>query len=154
MAECLEKAGKPDQALAAYEAVIAAAPRSSRAADARMRIAALHEQAGALDKALALYEEVANTSSGEEAAEAGFRVGEMLAAQGDHDRAARSFMRVAILFLHERLSPEALWRAGQSFEAAGKPDQARKAYAEIAADYPDSPRTAEAQAAIARLGAS
>jgi hypothetical protein len=39
-------------------------------------------------------------------------------------------MRVAIIYLHEELSPQSLLRAGQAYEAAGKPGQAKKAYEE------------------------
>jgi TolA-binding protein len=61
-------------------------------------------------------------------------------------------MRVAILFLHEQLSPESLWRAGQCFEKAGSRDQAKKSYDELIRDYGNSEQATKAKAALAQLG--
>jgi TolA-binding protein len=72
--------------------------------------------------------------------------------KGEFDAAARSYMRVAILFLHEELSPEALWRAAQCFEKANSREQARKSYEELVKDYPNSEQAAKAKQALAQLG--
>jgi TolA-binding protein len=154
IAECLDKSGAVAEALKAYQAVADAAPTSTKAIEARYRMGALYEKQKDVKQAVALYEQAANASGGEAAAQASFRLGELLEEGGEHDKAARSFMRIAILFLHETLSPEALWRAGGAFERAGKPDQARKAYGEIVSDYPKSPHLDEAKAALERIGKS
>jgi len=148
IAECSDAAGKTDEAIALYKAVVEAAPQSAVASDAKFRMAELFESNKKTDDAFALYEEVANSNTGEKAARARLRLGELYEAKGDFDAAAKSYMRVAILFLHEELSPEALWRAGQCFEKAGSPEQAHKNYEELLRDYPKSPYAAKAQGAL------
>ncbi|MCC6486848.1 MAG: tetratricopeptide repeat protein, partial [Candidatus Hydrogenedentes bacterium] len=86
------------------------------------------------------------------AAKARFRIGELHEAKGDCDSAARSFMQVAILFLHPELSPESLWRAGQCFEKMNATDQARRAYDELIKEYPESEQAGKAKQRLAELG--
>jgi hypothetical protein len=59
---------------------------------------------------------------------------------------------VAILFLHEELTPESLWRAGQCFEKANKPDQAKKSYEELVGKYPNSAQAPKSEARLKELG--
>ncbi len=152
IAECSDKAGHLEEALTRYQAVVDAVPASGKAAEAKFRMAQILESTQQNDKATALYEAAASANNSEVAARAQFRLAEILEASGDSDKAARSYMRVAILFLDPELSPESLWRAGQCYEKAKAPDQARKAYEELAADYPDHPNTAKAKEALARMG--
>ncbi len=151
IAESHEMAGRVDEALAGYLRVAETAPRSKMGSKAKYRSAGLHESRGETEIALALYEEAANTNSGESAAQAQFRLGEIYEERGEFRVAARHFMRVAILFLHETLSPEALWRAGQSFEKDGDDDQARKTYEEVLNEFPDSEQASQAKQRIASL---
>ena len=151
IAECKEASGAVEEAIAAYAAVEEAAPGGTMAVEARFRMAKLYEQQHDLERARELYEAAAKANSGDIAARARFRLGELYEAEEAWDKAARSFMRVAILFLHPDLSPEALWRAGQAFEHLGSSDQARKAYEEIVRDYPESARVKEAETALQGL---
>ena len=100
------------------------------------------------------YEAAANSNSGDIAARSRFQLGVLYERQEDYGKAARSFMRVAILFLHEEMSPESLWRAGQCYEKAEQGEQARKAYEELVADFPESPFAAKAKEALAASGVS
>jgi len=138
IAEASEEAGRIDQALEEYQQVASRALTSNAAVEAAYRMAGIHEARGDLDQALELYEDAANANSGDLSARARFRLGELFANQGEHGKAARSFMRVAILFLHPELSPEALWRAGQSYEEEGNAEQALRAYNELLSDFPES----------------
>ncbi|MCC6488928.1 MAG: tetratricopeptide repeat protein, partial [Candidatus Hydrogenedentes bacterium] len=138
IAECSERAGKREEAIKLYQKVVDAAPQSSAAQDALFKMAGLYEAGKDVDKAMALYEQAANTNTGETAAKARFRIGELHETKGDCDGAARSFMQVAILFLHPELSPESLWRAGQCFEKMNSADQAKRAYDELIKEYPES----------------
>ena len=122
------------------------------AVEARYRMAQLHEAAGETEQAFALYEEAASTNNGDVAARARFRLGELYEGREEYDKAARSFMRVAILFLHQDLSPESLWRAARNYTAAGAPERAKKAYEEILRDYPDSEFAQKARAALDEAG--
>jgi len=152
VAECSEAAGKLDEAIRLFGTVVETAPASTLAIEARYRMARLYETAGNSDKALELYEQAANTNNSEAAARARFRLGELYEAKGEFATAARSYLRVAILFLHEDLSPESLWRAGQCFEKAESLDQARKTYGELVKDYADTDQATKAKERLAALG--
>ncbi|MCX5757343.1 MAG: tetratricopeptide repeat protein, partial [Candidatus Hydrogenedentes bacterium] len=150
MAECSEKAGKTDDAIALYKTVVDADPRGAIAVDARYRMAKLFEAQNKPEDAFRLYEEAANTNTGDTAARARFHLGELYEAKQEFDAAARSYMRVAILFLHDELSPESLWRAGQCFEKAGSREQAKKSFEELVREYPESAQVAKAKEALAK----
>ncbi len=145
IAECSEKAGKKQQALQQYQEVAKNYPNSISAAEAKFNTARLFELAKDIEKAIQFYEESANSHVGDFAAQARFHLGELYEVKKEYSVAARSYMRVAILFLHEELSPESLWRAGQCFEKASSSDQARKAYKELVDEYPKSEQAAKAK---------
>ena len=149
IAECVESEGNAKDAISLYEAVVTAAPGSAAAIEAKYRMARLHEAEGQTDQAFSLYEEVANTNTGETAAQARFRLGELYEAKQDYKAAARNFMLVGIWFLHEELSPEALWRAGQCMEKSE--GDALRAYRDVVTEYPDSEQAAKAKARLAEL---
>jgi cellulose synthase operon protein C len=151
IAECRENAGKPEEALALYRAVTEAVPGSAKAVDAHYHMARILETQEKLEEAMGCYEAAAGANTGETAARARFRLGELYEAEKAWDKAARSYMRVAILFLHEDLSPRSLWRAGICYEKAGSPDRARKAREEIISDYPESDYAAKVRESLKAL---
>ncbi len=151
MAECAENAGRSDEAVERYEAVVVAAPASMTALDSKYRMARLYEAGGSMEAALPLYEEGANANNGETAALSRFRLGEIYEKREEYQAAAKHFMRVAILFFHPELSPESLWRAGQCFEKGQDFEQAMKTYAEVLEEYPDSAQASLAQARLDEL---
>lgn len=152
IAECSEQAGDLEKALAEYGSVAEASATTAISTEARWHMARIYEARGDLDKAFEWYGAAANSNSGDIAARARFQLGTLHEKQQDWDKAARSFMGVAILFLHEEMSPEALWRAGQCYEKAGQPEKARKAYAELVEDFPESAFAQKAGEAIKALG--
>jgi TolA-binding protein len=154
VAECSENAGKAGDAIRLYKTVVEKDAGTTAAVEAKYRMAKLYEAQNEADQATQLYEEAANTNTGDVAARARFRLGELSEAKGEFDAAARSYMRVAILFLHEELSPESLWRAGQCFEKAGSNEQAKKSYEELIKDHANSGQAAKAKEALAKLGAA
>ncbi|MCP4639789.1 MAG: tetratricopeptide repeat protein [bacterium] len=149
IAQCAESKGDAKGAIALYEEVVKEAPRSASALNARFHMATLHEGLKDGDKAFALYQEVANTNTGDAAARARMRLGEILEEREDYAGAAKNYMLIALLLFHEDLSPKALWRAGQCFENSEKPDQAKRAYDELVADYADTEWAAKATARLA-----
>ena len=151
IADCNQNLGNIDQAMEQYQNVIEVAPDSSRAVEARYRMAQLYEAREDAERAFALYEEAANANSGDVAARARFRIGELLEAQAAYDDAARSYLQVAILFLHETLSPESLLRAGRCFEQAGNKEQARRAYTELLTDFPEGEQAEQARQSLDAL---
>ncbi|GMW02560.1 MAG: hypothetical protein AMXMBFR84_36960 [Candidatus Hydrogenedentota bacterium] len=152
IAKCNEFAGRTDEALDQFEVVVKEAPRSSSAVEATYRVARIHEDRKDLDKALKYYEEAASTNTGDTAARARFRQAELLEQRENFEDAAKSYLLVAILFLHQELSPESLIRAGRCFEQANRMDQARKAYEGLVKDFPDSPQAEKAKARLTELG--
>jgi len=151
IAECAEAAGKADEAINLYQVVVETAPRTSVAMEAKFRMAKLHEAREAPDEAFKLYEEVANASTGAAAAKARFRLGELHEGKGEFDAAARNYMYVVVVFLHEELAPEALWRAAQCYDKAEEPGKAGKTYEELVRDYPDSPQAGKAKDQLAQV---
>ena len=131
--------------------MVDAAPDSSVALEARYRMARIHEAKGRAEEAMALYEAASQANSGDIAARSRFRLGEIHEGRGEFEEAARSFMQVAILYLHEELSSKALLRAGAAYEQAGNTAPARKAYEEVLRDFAESPEAAPAQEALTRL---
>jgi len=152
IAECRELAGKTEEALQLYQGIVAQAPQSTEAVESYFRMGKLLEAMNQMDKAFEMYQQAANTNTGDTAAQARFRIGEIQEAKGEFDAAARSYMRVAILFLHEELSPESLWRAGQCYEKANALEQAKKAYTETVEEFPESEQAAKARERLAALG--
>ncbi len=151
LGECREHAGVPDKAIAAYKEALDYAADSARAATIEYRLGTLHQQQEALDEALALFEAAANRDGGEISARARFKLATVQEALGNHDAAARNYMRLAILFVHETLSPESLWRAGNCYLALENPVQAREVFGELLRDYPDSPFAEQARERLETL---
>ena len=152
IAECHEHAGDPDKALAMYQGVADSSTTTAVSTEARWHMARIYEARGELDKAIEWYEAAATSNNGEIAARARFQLGVLHESQSEFDQAARSFMGVDILFVHEELSPEALWRAGQCYEKAARPEQAKKAYEVLKSDYPESAFAQKAGEALQALG--
>lgn len=148
LAGCQEKAGDADDALKNYTTAVEAETDPARGAEMRNRLGKLREQREEYDQARALYEAAANLDGGEHSARARFNLAALYETQGDLENAARNFMRLAILFVHETMSPEALWRAGNCYLRLEQPDQADSIFQELISDYPDSSFAGEARALL------
>jgi TolA-binding protein len=153
IAQARRSAGNSDEALKIFKELADGAKDGAVAAEAKYQLARAYEERKDFDAAQKLYEQLAESNAGDLAAQAQFHLGEVAEAKGDAEGAALQFMRVAILFLHEELTPEALWRAGQCFEKAGRAEDARKAYEELQSDYPDSDQATRAKERLNRAGA-
>ncbi|MFO7974602.1 MAG: tetratricopeptide repeat protein, partial [Candidatus Hydrogenedentota bacterium] len=152
IAECRELAGKNEEALHLYQNIVEQAPKSGEAVEACFRMGKLYEALKQPEKAFEMYQQAANTNTGDTAAQARFRIGELQEAEGEYEAAARSYMRVAILFLHEELSPESLWRAGRCYEEVNALEQAKKAYSEAVAEFPDTEQAKKAKERLDTIG--
>jgi TolA-binding protein len=151
IAEAQEKLGNEKESIATYATVIKAFPSGAFAGEARFRVARLREKVGDVKEAMAAYLESAETDSGEKGARARYRLGELLEADEQFSEAARHFMRIAILFFHEELTPNSLFRAATCFEKSGDTARARSVLEELLKDYPESPRAGDAQVKLASL---
>ena len=140
IAECSEQTGDLEKAIEEFQRVVTVAPNSAKAVEANFRAAQLYEASGDRETAMTLYEKAARANNGDLAARARFRLAELYEKEGDLDKAAGSYMYVVILFLHEELSPEALWRSARCNEQLGNTDKSRANLAEILSEYPESPQ--------------
>jgi tetratricopeptide (TPR) repeat protein len=138
--EAYQRAGKTAKALEVLGKLVQTAPSSGIAVEAQYLMGQIYEAQGDREHAFAAYQAAADANSGEAAARAQFRLAELHEQEGEWDQAARSFMRVAILFLHPELSPEALLRASRAYEKMGNVEQAQRAREELLKDFPDSPQ--------------
>lgn len=154
IAEASERSGEVEPALARYESVVRAAPHGAMAVEAKFRMAKINEGLNRIDEAIRLYDEAASTDSGNTAAMARFHLGEVYEKQGKFPEAARNYMRVAILYFHETLSPESLWRAARCFELNENTERALRTYQEVLDEFPDSEQAVKAKAKLESLGAS
>ena len=153
IAQSIAHLSKPDAAIGKFQAVIDAAPKSAMAVEAKYHIGELYERLKRPDDALRFYADAADANNGNTAALARFRLAELYEEQGKLSEAARNYMRVAILFLHEELSPESLWRAGQCFEKSNDGKRAAKTYEGVIREYPDTVQAKKAKDRLASLNA-
>jgi len=137
---------KVDEALSAYQAVLAAA--GTDAAGAAGRFEALLGQATCLEKkgdftqAATVLERILEEASDDDVeiqAEASVRLGNCLQAAGKIRDALLAYLRVDVLFFKEKAyHAEALYHLSQLWARDGKPDRAADAATALQAKYPDS----------------
>ena len=115
--------------------------------------AEIHTQMKNIEKARVAYLTASEMNTSDIAARSRFQLGRLAQNNEEWDVAARHFMRVAILYFHNELSPKALWHAGQSYEKLNEPDQARSAYQELLLDFPKSTFAERSQQQLRALAA-
>jgi tetratricopeptide (TPR) repeat protein len=104
------------------------------------------------EKALGYLEEaLKNHKDNRTGALARFEIGNVNFSKMNFEEAAKQYMMVAILYDDEELCPESLFRAGLSFEKAGKPEDALEAYRELIRRYPGKPFSREAADNVRRI---
>jgi tetratricopeptide (TPR) repeat protein len=70
-------------------------------------------------------------------AEARMSIGDIEAARGNYENAARSYMSVALLYEDPEVTPRALQHAYEAFQKAGNAPQATKTLSELKTRYPN-----------------
>jgi len=131
-----------------YEELLAAFPKSDRAADALYGLGLALQNQEKLPQAVAAYERVVKETDTETAAKAQFMIGECLFARKDHEGAAAQFLKAAYGYPYEEWAGNAHFEAARCFEVLKKLDQARLSYKILAETYPNHPK---AKAAAERL---
>jgi TolA-binding protein len=116
--------------------------------------AEIYTEKNDVDNARDAYLTASEMNTSDIAARSRFRLGELAQKKSEWDVAARHFMRVAILYFHNELSPEALWNAGQSYEKMNEVNQARSAYQELLLDFPKSTFAERSQQQLRTLAAA
>jgi TolA-binding protein len=146
--------GKQDWAQA--EAALKAAPADGDEAYGARRALLLGTVLRRTDRAaeaIPLLQTAVARGSGSSIGRAQFELAAALSATGKHAEAAEAFLNVAILHAESPYAPQALYEAGHAFEAAARPDEAKKAYESLAKDYPAATEWVDkAKARLAALG--
>jgi len=151
IARCFEAAGDMDKAVTAYEATLAQETQPLRLAEIYFHLGGIHSDRDHFEKAMALYEQSANLDGGEVSARARFQLAALHEEKGEYEDAARNYMRLAILFVHKSLSPEALWRAANCYKTLKNSGQAQSILDELIRDYPESSFARQARELLATI---
>jgi TolA-binding protein len=133
LAEAHEALDEPREALATYEELGRRYPTAEWTAASQLPHARLLQYAiGRQKEARALLEKIVQRARGEERVEASFRLGEVLAADGDHERAMDWYMAAAYgTEQPSRWHRAALVGAGRSLVALRRPRAARAMYRSV-----------------------
>jgi TolA-binding protein len=100
--------------------------------DAQLGLKRYDEAQKSSDEALQLQPE------GQLNAKARLLSGRVSFARGDYEQAGKSFMSVAVLYEDAEITPQALRRAAEAFEKAGRPEEAARAAEELKTRFPNS----------------
>ncbi len=106
------------------------------------------------DDAIKAYRELVDRHQGPTAARAQFQIGECLFAKGEHDAAAREFLKVDILYDYPEWSAAALYETGRCFELMGRRVEARANFQDVIDRFGDSKWAALAANRIPHLATS
>ncbi len=147
-AECVQNLGKIEEAIQEYQKVVEMSPSSTSATEALFRIAQIYEQRNQFSEALEFYEKCANNGGSETSARAQFRLSEIYENQGEFEKAGKNYLKVAILYLHPELSPEALWHSGNCYLKINQIENAKRAFKELIDDFPSHPLSEKAKGLI------
>jgi tetratricopeptide (TPR) repeat protein len=138
-AESLRATNRQREALEAYDHLLKTWPEGSFRLAAQLGRAHSLRAVGAHRDALEAYAAVAAAAPGENAAQATLGQGYCHYALQQWDEAAKSFLKVDILYGYENLKKEALTQLVQTWEKAGDADKAARYRNELAQRYPEKP---------------
>lgn len=181
--------GAYDKAAAALEELVANHPAYPGREDAEFALADAYARGGNEAKARELFRILHESGKGEPALRAAYRLGRLLAGEGDGGEAiplleaataitaddtgaqarfalgeirerredwngaVREFLLVGILYQHDELTGEALWRAAMAYEKLGQREKAVDVLRELTAAYEGHKRAPESAAQLADWGA-
>jgi tetratricopeptide (TPR) repeat protein len=131
LAEHHETAGDRRAALAAYDRLLREHPSLERTPKSLMTHARLLEELGQRGQARRVLQHAVESSKGEEAAEAAYRLGQSLRAEGQHAAAVEWYMTAAYMAERSRWGRQALLAAGSSLSALGENREALAAYLKL-----------------------
>ena len=140
-----EALGNAGPAAEAYTQALAIKLNTRESTEAALRLGALQLAAKRFAEARQAFNIASSAASKlgriNDQARGYFGLGEVARAEGNWNDAGRYFMSVGVLFDDPELTPDALRFAGEAFGKAGKPEDQKKAWAELRQRYPDSEAT-------------
>jgi tetratricopeptide (TPR) repeat protein len=132
--------GSLEKAVESLQAAQTLEPTNQTGIEAALALGDLYRgDPGRLDQARNAFGTALQHAGGnwpELAARARFGLGQVAQDKGEPAEAAKQFMGLAILYDLPDLTPRALALAAEAFEAAGQPDAAQEARAELKRRYP------------------
>ena len=128
----LEKRGRPAEALARVQTLLARHPESARVPEAMMKVGYYLQELGQYDRAIMAYRNAELFQDGEGRARLHYWLADCLAAKGDRDEALAAFLRVSYLFAGEGMwGVTATLRAAELYAAGGEVEQALRLYEKV-----------------------
>ncbi|MBN2172216.1 MAG: tetratricopeptide repeat protein [Candidatus Krumholzibacteriota bacterium] len=128
----LEKRGRPAEALARVQALLARHPEDARVPEAMMKVGYYLQEMGQYDRAILAYRNAELFQDREGRARLHYWLADCLAAKGDRAEALAAFLRVSYLFADEGMwGVTATLRAAELYAAGGEVEQARRLYEKV-----------------------
>lgn len=142
--ESLRLRGLHADAVVKYDAAVS--KNGALKADAHFGKGMSHVALGEVDAARSQFEEVLKLAPDDQelAIKSRLELANILFSQAKYEEAAKANMAIGILYDDPQLIPQALMRAGESFEKAGKTDHARQVYKELTERFANHPLAAKA----------
>jgi tetratricopeptide (TPR) repeat protein len=128
LVELYTATGDPRAALPAYDRLLREDPRLQRSAPALLTYARLLEELGQSARARPVLEKAVELGRGEVAAEAAYRLGQTLSANGQHAAAVEWYLTAAYAAERSTWEHQALLGAGRSLAALNETKEALAAY--------------------------
>jgi TolA-binding protein len=150
--QCSLNTNRLDVARAGFQSLLTDFPKGYYDADAEYGLGLCSAKEGKYDDALQHLSKVLEQDEGETAARAQVEMGNIYATKNDLEAANRAYLRVALLYDHPELTPEALFKAAQCLEKMNKPTDATKFYKELVEKYPNSSYAAQAKQKVSSAG--
>jgi len=134
--QTFEATNRQDQALAVAEELLLRYPDFEDALRVKIKVGYLNMELGNYDQAVAILEEVLPLVGAEEETEVRYWIGESNYESGKYELALLEYLRVAYLSQTGSMwAVTAEFRAGQTYEALGKVDEAKRLYHQMIERY-------------------
>lgn len=129
----------------------AAAVPASEGADSNMKKAMKLFEKNSYAEALPLFEQIAGSSSSNEAVEARYMMGECLFNQKEYDKAIMQYQKIISQSSNHAKAPSAMFKQGMAFESLADKETAKVIYKKLAKKHGSSPEAAKAQERLKKL---
>lgn len=147
--QCYYQLGDPDRAAEFFNQVAREFPQGSFTDDALLALARIDLEQQRPEEAAQRLESVLGSPDPAVAAQAGLYLGQALERLGKREEALAAYLRVAFLYDHPELVPEAYWNAIQLLLQQGRRRRAEEILTELKTLYPESQYAKQAQASLA-----
>ncbi len=124
---------------------------ASEGADSNMKKAMKLFEKNSFAEALPVFEQIAGSSSSNEAVEARYMMGECLFNQKEYDKAIMQYQKIISQSSNHAKAPSAMFKQGMAFENLTDKETAKVIYKKLAKKHGSSPEAAKAQERLKKL---